>query len=382
MRSQVDAEKESESEPMSGSSLVAIKNLRLFFDTQEGTVKALGGVDLKIKNGEILGVVGESGCGKTVLGLSMLGLVPVPPGRYSKDSEIIFEGQNILKTTGKKLELIRGTGIAMIFQEPMSSLNPVFKIGDQIAEAIRTRILRKDLGKKRSISFAESLRGVRGVNEAEVRKEVIQTLEKVRISDPAEISARYPHELSGGMRQRVMIAMAVAARPSLLIADEPTTALDVSIQAQILDLIKELVAEFHMSVMFISHDLSVVAEIADRIVVMYAGKIVEESKTAELFESPKHPYTQGLLKAQPALGDKREQLDSLKGSVPSLVNLPSGCAFHPRCPFAFELCSTQVPGLSLLKNEGESEEERYVACHLYTGISSTKNPAVAGNEIR
>jgi oligopeptide/dipeptide ABC transporter ATP-binding protein len=297
-----------------------------------------------------------------VLGLSMLGLVPVPPGRYSKDSEIDFRGENILITREKELQLIRGTGIAMIFQEPMSSLNPVFKIGDQIAEAVRTRMLRKELGKNASISLAQSTVGIRGVDGKAVREEVIDTLKKVRISDPAEIIKRYPHELSGGMRQRVMIAMALAERPSLLIADEPTTALDVSIQAQILNLIKDIIKEFRMSVVFITHDLSVVAEIADRIAVMYAGNIVEESDTDSLFASPKHPYTQGLMAAQPILGDKREQLQSLKGNVPSLINLPSGCAFHPRCPFAFERCSVEVPQLTKLNDE---KKEKQVACHLY-----------------
>jgi peptide/nickel transport system ATP-binding protein len=346
-------------------SVLMTRNLKLFFDSKEGVVKALSGVDLRIDRGEILGIVGESGCGKTVLGLSMLGLVPLPPGRYSAESEIIFQGQNILKSKGRKLELIRGTGIAMIFQEPMSSLNPVYKVGDQIAEAIKTRILRKELGRKRSISLVESVRGVRGIDENKVREEVVDTLRKVRISDPSEMCGRYPHELSGGMRQRVMIAMALAARPMLLIADEPTTALDVSIQAQILDLIKGIVKEFDMSVIFITHDLSVVAEIADRIAVMYAGRVVEESKTGSLMESPKHPYTQGLLKAQPTLGDKREQLESLNGSVPSLIKLPAGCSFHPRCPSVFSRCRVDLPVLSEL----DQIEKRKVACHLYTGTS-------------
>jgi peptide/nickel transport system ATP-binding protein len=345
--------------------LIAIRNLRLTFNTREGSVQALNGVDLDIRNGEILGIVGESGCGKTVLGLSMLGLVPVPPGKYSSNSEITFRSENILGLSERKLELIRGSEIAMIFQEPMSSLNPVFKIGDQIAEAVRTRILRKEFGKMRSVSFAESLRGVRGIDEEKVHKEVVSTLKEVRISDPAQASERYPHELSGGMRQRVMIAMVLAARPSLMIADEPTTALDVSIQAQILDLIKILVKDFHISVMFITHDLSVVAEIADRIVVMYAGSIVEESETNALFESPKHPYTQGLLKAQPMLGDKRERLESLKGSVPSLIHLPSGCSFHPRCPFAFGRCSIEMPQLMSINDRGD---QRLVACHLYSNV--------------
>ncbi len=354
------------------NSLVTIRNLRLSFDTQEGLVRALNGVDLEIRREEILGIVGESGSGKTVLGLSMLGLVPTPPGKYSSGSEIIFQGENILKIGGRSLELIRGTGIAMIFQEPMSSLNPVFKIGDQIAEAVRTRIIRKELGRNKSLSLAESIRGVRGVDEKRVQEEVVESLKKVRISDPVETSQRYPHELSGGMRQRVMIAMALAARPSLLIADEPTTALDVSIQAQILDLIKDLVKEFGMSVMFITHDLSVVAEIADRIGVMYAGGIVEQASTDLLFESPKHPYTQGLLKAQPKLGEKREQLESLKGSVPSLISLPSGCTFHPRCPFVFNRCLIEVPKLTSLS--GQDERERLVACYLYSGKTVSNRP--------
>ncbi|MHB8568338.1 MAG: ABC transporter ATP-binding protein [Nitrososphaerales archaeon] len=346
---------------------VRVKNLRLSFNTEEGIVRALNGINLAIPRGKILGIVGESGSGKSVFALSLMGLVPRPPGRYGAGSEILFRGRNILGLKESELELVRGTGISMIFQEPMSSLNPVIKIGDQIGESIRVRILRSELNQSRSITLRESLSGVKGIDEARVKDETTETLKKVRISDPAETAKRYPHELSGGMRQRVMIAMSIASRPSLLIADEPTTSLDVSIQAQILSLVRDLVDEFKMSIVFISHDLSVVAEIADEIAVMYAGNIVEQSDTISLFEDPKHPYTQGLMRAQPVLGDKRSQLESLKGSVPSLIRIPSGCAFHPRCKFAFDGCDKEVPVLlPVTPRDGATTSRRLVACRLYT----------------
>jgi oligopeptide/dipeptide ABC transporter ATP-binding protein len=349
---------------VSSEPVIEIRNLWLSFRTEEGTVRALNGINLAIPKGKTFGLVGESGSGKTVCALSMMGLIPIPPGQFGADSEIIFQGKNILQSTEHELETIRGTGIAMVFQEPMSSLNPVYKIGDQLAESIRTRILRTEMQQERSLSLRESIRGVRGIDEVRVRNEVIETLQNVRISDPSETVNRYPHELSGGMRQRVMIAMAIASRPALLIADEPTTSLDVSIQAQIISLLRDLVREVGVSVLFISHDLSVVAEIAEEIAVMYAGRIVEQSDIRSLFSDPKHPYTEGLINAQPKLGDKRRRLESLKGTVPSLIQIPPGCAFHPRCPYRFERCDYEIP--PLLPVTKPSDEQRLVACHLYT----------------
>lgn len=341
--------------------VLSFKGVKLTFETEEGSIKALNDVSLDIPSRTIVGVVGESGSGKSVLALSSMGLVPRPPGKYSKESEILFEGKNVLNCSEKELELIRGTGISMIFQEPMSSLNPVLKVGEQIAEAVRLRILRKELNQERSVGLFESVRGVSGIDKKRVRDEVLELLKKVRIPDATESYDRYPHEFSGGMKQRVMIAMALAARPSLLIADEPTTALDVSTQAQILLLIKDLVREFGVSVLFISHDLGVVAEVADEIAVMYAGRIVEKSSAHLIFKDPKHPYSQGLLKAQPGAIENRERLESIPGSVPSLITLPRGCAFHPRCPYVFARCKIDVP--LLLPIDGS----RKVACHLYPG---------------
>lgn len=341
--------------------VLSFKGVKLTFETEEGSIKALNDVSLDIPSRTIVGVVGESGSGKSVLALSSMGLVPRPPGKYSKESEILFEGKNVLNCSEKELELIRGTGISMIFQEPMSSLNPVLKVGEQIAEAVWLRILRKELNQERSVGLFESVRGVSGIDKKRVRDEVLELLKKVRIPDATESYDRYPHEFSGGMKQRVMIAMALAARPSLLIADEPTTALDVSTQAQILLLIKDLVREFGVSVLFISHDLGVVAEVADEIAVMYAGRIVEKSSVHLIFKDPKHPYSQGLLKAQPGAIENRERLESIPGSVPSLITLPRGCAFHPRCPYVFARCKIDVP--LLLPIDGS----RKVACHLYPG---------------
>jgi len=341
--------------------VLTFKEVALTFETEEGPVKALSGVSLDIPKGRILGVVGESGSGKSVLALSTLGLVPRPPGRYGERSSIIFEGKDLLRSSEKELELVRGTGISMIFQEPMSSLNPVFKVGEQIAEAVELRILRKELKQARSISLLESLRGVKGIDESRVKEEVLEILRDVRISDPEDALDRYPHEFSGGMKQRVMIAMALAAKPSLLIADEPTTALDVTTQAQILSLVKDLVREFEVSVLFISHDLSVVSEVADDIAVMYAGRIVEVNDVRSIFRSAKHPYTKGLLNAEPRLSETRKSLESLAGSVPSLLRVPGGCAFHPRCPLVFPRCEKEVPELLPVGSSGE------VACHLYHG---------------
>lgn len=318
--------------------LLEIKNLRTYFYTEDGVVPAVDGVDFYIKPGETLGVVGESGCGKSVTSVSILRLVPNPPGKILEDSEIIFEGRSLLELPEKEMRKIRGNEISMIFQEPMTSLNPVFKIGDQISE---TLILHQ------------------GMNKAQAKEKSIEMLKLVGIPRPEKVVDDYPHSLSGGMRQRAMIAMALACNPKLLIADEPTTALDVTIQAQILDLMNKLKKEINASVMLITHNLGVVAETCQRIIVMYAGKVVEEGDVYSIFEDPKHPYTQGLLKSVPSVEGKQEKLESIPGVVPNPLNMPKGCRFAPRCSKAMEICKEKQPELTVLG------EERTVRCFLY-----------------
>jgi peptide/nickel transport system ATP-binding protein len=319
--------------------LLEIKNLRTYFYTEDGVVPALDGVDFYIKPGETLGIVGESGCGKSVTSLSILQLIPKPPGKIMEGSQIFFEGQDLLGLQEQDMRKIRGNKISMIFQEPMTSLNPVFKIGDQLSEVL---VLHQ------------------GMNKHQAREKSIEMLKLVGISRPEKIVDEYPHSLSGGMRQRVMIAMALACNPKLLIADEPTTALDVTIQAQILELMKKLKSDFNASVMLITHNLGVVAETCQRIIVMYAGRVVEEGDVYSLFEDPKHPYTQGLLKSVPSIENKQEKLDSIPGMVPNPLNMPKGCKFEPRCSKALEICKSQEPGLTSLG------EERGVRCFLYS----------------
>ncbi len=290
--------------------LLTIDNLQTHFCTDDGTARAVDGVSLRIHEGETAALVGESGCGKSVTALSILQLVPKPAGKII-DGTITFHGTNLTGLSEKKMRKIRGNDIAMIFQEPMTSLNPVFTIGNQIEE---------------SIKLHRHLPG----NE---RKELtIDLLHKVGISAPEKRIASYPHQLSGGMRQRVMIAMALACQPGLLIADEPTTALDVTIQAQILELLNDLQQQMGMSILLITHDLGVVAQTADRVSVMYAGKIVESAAVEELFANPLHPYTNGLFAAIPRMGESKRRLDTIPGNVPNPVNFPTGCRFHPRCP--------------------------------------------------
>lgn len=297
-------------------------------------LKAVDGVSFDVKRGRTLGVVGESGCGKSVTSLSIMRLIPWPPGKVTKGS-IVFEGQDLLKLSEDEMRKIRGNKISMIFQEPMTSLNPVFTIGDQVGEVYRIH---------------------KGASKKEARERAIEMLRQVRIPSPERRVDEYPHQLSGGMRQRVMIAMALACRPSLLIADEPTTALDVTIQAQILALMNNLQAEVGMSIVLITHDLGVVAETCDDVVVMYAGKIVERATTKELFENPKHPYTLGLLESIPKLGSHEKRLKTISGLVPSLGNLPQGCRFQDRCPMASEECKAAEPAL---RDVGSGHE---VAC--------------------
>jgi oligopeptide/dipeptide ABC transporter ATP-binding protein len=316
--------------------LLSIENLSTHFFTEEGVAKAVQDVSLKIPRKKTFALVGESGCGKSVTALSVMRLIPAPPGRIV-GGRIIFNGQNLLELTDKQMREIRGNKIAMIFQEPMTSLNPVFTVGNQITEAIR---LHQDL------------------SGARARTAAVRILKEVGIAGARQRISDYPHQLSGGMRQRVMIAMAVSCRPSLLIADEPTTALDVTIQAQILDLLGELQKHSEMSILLITHDLGVVAERADDVAVMYASRIVEQADCESLFSRPLHPYTQGLLKSLPQLGLKAERLPVIPGTVPEPLHFPSGCKFHPRCPIGSkdERCRTVEPQLK------EVKEGRCVAC--------------------
>jgi peptide/nickel transport system ATP-binding protein len=305
-----------------------VENLGTWFYTRQGIVKAVDGVDFQVAAGETLAIVGESGCGKSMTALSLMRLIPDPPGRIVSGA-VRLGGRDLLKLGEEEMRKVRGNEISMIFQEPMTSLNPVMTIGKQIAEAL---VLHRDLNRKAAFQRA------------------IEMLDLVRIPEPAQRAREYPHQLSGGMRQRAMIAMALACNPRVLIADEPTTALDVTIQAQILDLILELQREFHAAVILITHDLGVVAETARRVIVMYAGRKVEEADVGELFARPLHPYTVGLMASIPRLDlmrgeDKRndERLQEIPGIVPPLFALPAGCAFAPRCPKADDLCRRERP---------------------------------------
>ncbi len=293
------------------SQLLEVKNLRTYFFTSSGVLKAVDDVSFDIREGELLSLVGESGCGKSITALSIIRLVP-PPGKIVS-GEVFFKGEDLTKVTEDRMREIRGNSIAMIFQDPMTSLNPVYTVGEQIAEVLRLH---------------------RKMNKREAWEAAIEAMREVAIPDPAKRAKDYPHQLSGGMRQRVMIAIALACEPDLLIADEPTTALDVTIQAQILELLNELRQKKRLAVLLITHDLGVVAEVADRVCVMYTGKIVEEAAVVEIFETPRHPYTQGLLRSVPKLSfPTEERLQTIEGTVPSLANLPSGCHFAPRCQF-------------------------------------------------
>jgi oligopeptide/dipeptide ABC transporter ATP-binding protein len=306
--------------------LLRIRDLKTYFVTEHGagTARAVDGISFDLYPGETLGVVGESGCGKTVTSLSILRLVPEPPGHIRPGSFIEFDGRNILALPPKELRAIRGNRIAMIFQEPMTSLNPVLTIGDQVAEA--------------AIVHENAPR-------AAARARAIDMLRQVGIPDPEQRVDDYPHQLSGGMRQRVMIAMALICHPQILIADEPTTALDVTIQAQILELLDRLQQQLGMAVLLITHDLGVVAGTADRVLVMYAGQVVETASTTDLFAEPLHPYTEGLMASIPRIDRPRERLHSIPGSVPAATAWPAGCRFHPRCPYAWEKCRAEEPPL-------------------------------------
>ena len=304
------------------SQLLEVENLRTSFQTERGTLRAVDGVDFELRRGRTLGVVGESGSGKSVTALSIMRLVD-PPGWIDRGSRITFEGRELATVSEAQMEDVRGNEISMIFQEPMTSLNPVFTIGDQITEAIRTH---ERVGQKEALDRA------------------VEMLELVGIPVARRRARDYPHQMSGGMRQRVMIAMALSCNPKLLIADEPTTALDVTIQAQILELMKDLRDRLEMSIMLITHDLGVVAEMADDVVVMYAGRVVERGPVADVFGSPQHPYTEALLHSIPMLGmTQAEPLKVIRGTVPSPFEWPTGCRFRPRCEYAFEKCVEDPP---------------------------------------
>ena len=302
--------------------LLDIRNLQTFFFTATGLVKAINGVDLQIETGETLALVGESGCGKSMTALSLLRLVP-EPGRIV-GGDILFAGRDLLRMPIEEMRRVRGNRIGMIFQEPMTSLNPVLRVGEQVAESLRLH---------------------QGHNRAQAAAEALTMLTKVGLPDAEDRARDYPHQLSGGMRQRVMIAMALACNPQLLIADEPTTALDVTIQAQIMELLADCKAERGMATLLITHDLGIVAQYADRVAIMYAGRIMESAPVRELFAAPAHPYTRGLLACVPKLGEKRQRLTPIEGTIPTPGQLPEGCSFLDRCPEAFAPCRGEVPPL-------------------------------------
>ena len=303
--------------------LLRVHELRTYFYGEAGIARAVDGVSFEIGAGETVGLVGESGSGKSVTALSLLRLIR-PPGRIEPGSEILFEGRNLVAIDERDMRAVRGARISMVFQEPMTALNPVFTVGDQIAEVVRVH---------------------KGGSKREAWDRAVKMLETVGIPSPAQRANEYPHQLSGGMRQRVVIAMALVMNPALVIADEPTTALDVTIQAQILELLGELQRQFGTSVLLITHDLGVVAESVTRVLVMYGGEIVEEAPVGELFAQPHHPYTEGLLNAMPRVGQERERLETIPGTVPPPTAWPSGCRFHDRCPYAWERCAAEHPPL-------------------------------------
>jgi oligopeptide/dipeptide ABC transporter ATP-binding protein len=303
--------------------ILQIKDLRTWFHVMDGTVKAVDGVDLSIGRGRTLGVVGESGCGKSVTALSIMRLLDIPPAEIAS-GEIRFDGRDLLALPEDEMRRLRGNEIAMIFQEPMTSLNPVFRVGDQIAEAVRLHF---------------------EVSKAEAQDRAVENLRRVGMAHPERRAKQYPHELSGGMRQRVMIAMALSCQPKLLIADEPTTALDVTIQAQILELIREIQAQTGAALMLITHDLGVVAEMVDEVVVMYAGRVVERGTAVQVLLEPMHPYSEGLLASIPSRSMRGQRLNVIRGTVPNPFNMPEGCNFGPRCPYVFDACRAYDPRL-------------------------------------
>ncbi len=320
-----------------GTSILRVRDLKTHFHTDQGVARAVDGVSFDLPAGKTLALVGESGCGKSVTALSLLRLIPSPPGVVS-GAGVFLADRNLLELSEKEMRHIRGNELSMIFQEPMTSMNPVFRVGRQIMAVLRLH---------------------QGLSEREARKETLAILERVGIPAAERRMDDYPHQMSGGMLQRVMIAMALACRPKVLIADEPTTALDVTIQAQILDLLKALQQESGMSVLLITHDLGIVAETADDVVVMYAGKIAEQASVKSLFAAPQHPYTKGLFASLPALQHGKDRLYTIHGTVPAATAFPAGCRFHPRCPHALECCTTKEPALI------ETAPGHHVACWLH-----------------
>ena len=336
MTSQADAAR-----PAPDGPLLDIRDLRTYFHVMDGIVKAVDGVSLSVPRGRTLGVVGESGCGKSVTALTVMGLLDIPPAEIAS-GQILFEGRDLLRMKEDEWRRLRGSKMAMIFQEPMTSLNPVFRVGDQIAESVLHHM---------------------DVSKDEAADRAVAALGRVGIANPARRARQYPHELSGGMRQRVMIAMALACEPKLLIADEPTTALDVTIQAQILELIRETQEMTGAALVLITHDLGVVAEMVDEVIVMYAGRVVERGTAAEVLLDPKHPYSEGLLSSIPSRASRGKRLNVIRGTVPNPFNMPVGCNFAPRCPYRFDACEEHDPRLADLG-------DRQVACWKHHPVPS------------
>lgn len=320
--------------------LLQVDNLQTYFQTRRGVLKAVDGVSIEVHPGETIGIVGESGCGKSTLASTLMRLIPSPPGIIAGGA-INYKGTNLLDASEETMRRLRGKEISMVFQDPMTYLNPVMTVGDQIAESIR---LHRE-----------------NVN---VEEEVVELLDRVRMPDPENVAHSYPHQLSGGMKQRALIAMAIACNPAILIADEPTTALDVTVQAQILGLLKEIKDELGMSLLLITHDLGIVAEVCDRVYVMYAGKIVEQGTVFELFENPRHPYTRGLLNSVLSINEFKQTLRGIPGTVPDLISAPQGCRFYDRCPEAFDRCKMNNPPCFNSKNGHQ------VYCWLYEEVEN------------
>ena len=316
--------------------ILSVRNFRLAFDTFDGIYQALDGIAFDLHAGESLGIVGETGCGKSITAKSILKLLPSPPARVLS-GEILYQGRDLVQATEREVRQLRGTEIAMIFQDPMTYLNPVFSVGQQLVDAI--------------LAHQRAKPGAQRMSKAQAKQHAIDMLAKVHLPNPERQFESYPHELSGGMRQRVLIAMSLSGSPRLLIADEPTTALDVTIQAQILDLIAELIDDLKLSVLMISHDLGVVAKICDRVIVMYAGHVVEDATVAQLFTEPRHPYTRGLLSSIPHPGRPSSSLAGIPGILPNLYDPPRGCRFEARCPLAVPACSTAVPEMRRLAGD-------------------------------
>ncbi|MDH6705218.1 oligopeptide transport system ATP-binding protein [Kitasatospora sp. MAA19] len=327
-----------------GTPLLEVKDLHVEFHTRDGVAKAVNGVNYSVAAGETLAVLGESGSGKSVTAQTIMGILDMPPGKVTQ-GEILYRGQDMLKMGNEERRKIRGQKIAMIFQDALSSLNPVLSVGYQLGEMFRVH---------------------QGASKKEAKEKAIELMDRVRIPAARQRVGDYPHQFSGGMRQRIMIAMALSLEPDLIIADEPTTALDVTVQAQVMDLLAELQAEYNMGLILITHDLGVVADVADKIAVMYAGRIVETAPVHELYANPAHPYTKGLLRSIPRLDQKGQELYAIKGLPPNLLKVPTGCAFNPRCDVATDLCRTETPELHhVTDKDGKELTGRRSACHLW-----------------